>query len=196
MPRIWTHLRIEVSAKLKTFWDQATFITFINFWTSFLQISELCTVAPVLSSSESSNNQSSGEDPASADSTSNGKNSDTNSNNGDNLKDLNSVTIKSSQSVNELICLDESTSSISQTDFGGITLDNFTLDDLNDDDFNPRAVDSQQKQQQQTPSTLVQVLTANEPTTPTSLLVPPPALPPREFKKISPVPENNNNPFR
>merc|ERR1712210_205380 len=160
-------------------------------------ISELCTVAPVLSSSESSNNQSSGEDPASADSTSNGKNSDTNSNNGENLKDLNSVTIKSSQSVNELICLDESTSSISQTDFGGITLDNFTLDDLNDDDFNPRAVDSQQKQQQQqqTPSTLVQVLTANEPTTPTSLLVPPPALPPREFKKISPVPENNNNPF-
>merc|ERR1739838_189492 len=159
-------------------------------------ISELCTVAPVLSSSESSNNQSSSEDPASADSTSNGKNSDTNSNNGDNLKDLNSVTIKSSQSVNELICLDESTSSISQTDFGGITLDNFTLDDLNDDDFNPRAVDSQQKQQQQqTPSTLVQVLTANEPTTPTSLLVPPPALPPREFKKISPVPENNNNPF-
>merc|ERR1712110_1071082 len=131
-------------------------------------ISELCTVAPVLSSSESSNNQSSGEDPASADSTSN-KNSDSNSNNGDNLKDLNSVTIKSSQSVNELICLDESTSSISQTDFGGITLDNFTLDDLNDDDFNPRAVDSQQKQQQ-TPSTLVHVLTANEPTTPTSLL--------------------------
>ena len=106
----------------------------------FFQISELCTVAPVLSSSESSNNQSSGEDPASADSTSNGKNSDTNSNNGENLKDLNNVTIKSSQSVNELICLDESTSSISQTDFGGITLDNFTLDDLNDDDFNPRAV--------------------------------------------------------
>ena len=173
-------------------------MTLLNFSTSLLQISELCTVAPVLSSSESSNNQSSGEDPASADSTSNGKNSDTNSNNGDNvLKDLNSVTIKSSQSVNELICLDESTSSISQTDFGGITLDNFTLDDLNDDDFNPRAVDSQQKQQQQqTPSTLVQVLTANEPTTPTSLLVPPPALPPREFKKISPVPENNNNPFR
>ena len=166
----------------------------LNFSTSLLQISELCTVAPVLSSSESSNNQS-GEDPASADSTSN-KNSDSNSNNGDNLKDLSSVTIKSSQSVNELICLDESTSSISQTDFGGITLDNFTLDDLNDDDFNPRAVDSQQKQQQQTPSTLVQVLTANEPTTPTSLLVPPPALPPREFKKISPVPENNNNPFR
>ena len=167
----------------------------LNSSTFFFQISELCTVTPVLSSSESSNNQSSGEDPASADSTSNGKNSDTNSNNGDNLKDLNSVTIKSSQSVNELICLDESTSSISQTDFGGITLDNFTLDDLNDDDFNPRAVDSQQKQQQ-TPSTLVQVLTANEPTTPTSLLVPPPALPPREFKKISPVPENNNNPFR
>jgi hypothetical protein len=116
-------------------------MTLLNFSTSLLQISELCTVAPVLSSSESSNNQSSGEDPASADSTSNGKNSDTNSNNGDNvLKDLNSVTIKSSQSVNELICLDESTSSISQTDFGGITLDNFTLDDLNDDDFNPRAV--------------------------------------------------------
>merc|ERR1711935_1051637 len=102
---------------------------------------------------------------------------DSNSNNGDlNLKDLNSVTIQSSQSVNELICLDESTSSISQTDFGGITLDNFTLDDLNDDEFNPRAVDSQLKQQQQQlPSTLVQVLTANEPTTttPTGLLVPP-----------------------
>ena len=27
-------------------------------------------------------------------------------------------------------------------------------------------------------------------------LVPPPALPPREFNKVSPVPENNNNPFR
>jgi len=158
-------------------------------------ISEICTVAPVLSSSESS-----GEDPTSAGDNTSNKNSDSNSNNGDNLKDLNSVTIQSSQSVNELICLDESTSSISQTDFGGITLDNFTLDDLNDDEFNPRAVDSQQKQQQQqlliqTPSTLVQVLTANEPTTPTGLLVPPPALPPRELKKISPVPENNNNPF-
>ena len=154
----------------------------------------------MLSSSESSNNPSSGEDHptlSGGDNTSN-KNSDSNSNNGDqnNLKDLTNVTIQSSQSVNELICLDESTSSISQTDFGGIALDNFTLDDLNDDDFNPRAVDSQQKQQQQLPSTLVQVLTANEPTTPTGLLVPPPALPPREFKKISPVPENNNNPFR
>jgi len=160
-------------------------------------ISEICTVAPVLSSSESSNNPSSGEDPTSAGDNTSNKNSDSNSNNGDlNLKDLNSVTIQSSQSVNELICLDESTSSISQTDFGGITLDNFTLDDLNDDEFNPRAVDSQLKQQQQLPSTLVQVLTANEPTTtPTGLLVPPPALPPREFKKISPVPENNNNPF-
>jgi hypothetical protein len=152
----------------------------------------------VLSSSESSNNPSSGEDPTSAGDNTSNKNSDSNSNNGDNLKGLNSVTIQSSQSVNELICLDESTSSISQTDFGGITLDNFTLDDLNDDEFNPRAVESQQQQQLliQTPSTLVQVLTANEPTTPTSLLVPPPALPPREFKKISPVPENNNNPFR
>ena len=153
----------------------------------------------MLSSSESSNNPSSGEDPTSAGDNTSNKNSDSNSNNGDNLKGLNSVTIQSSQSVNELICLDESTSSISQTDFGGITLDNFTLDDLNDDEFNPRAVESQQQQQQlliQTPSTLVQVLTANEPTTPTSLLVPPPALPPREFKKISPVPENNNNPFR
>ena len=152
----------------------------------------------MLSSSESSNNPSSGEDPTSAGDNTSNKNSDSNSNNGDNLKGLNSVTIQSSQSVNELICLDESTSSISQTDFGGITLDNFTLDDLNDDEFNPRAVESQQQQQLliQTPSTLVQVLTANEPTTPTSLLVPPPALPPREFKKISPVPENNNNPFR
>ena len=170
---------------------------FLMFPISFLQISEICTVAPVLSSSESSNNPSSGEDPTSAGDNTSNKNSDSNSNNGDlNLKDLNSVTIQSSQSVNELICLDESTSSISQTDFGGITLDNFTLDDLNDDEFNPRAVDSQLKQQQ-LPSTLVQVLTANEPTTtPTGLLVPPPALPPREFKKISPVPENNNNPFR
>merc|ERR1712008_640592 len=144
-------------------------------------ISEICTVAPVLSSSESSNNPSSGEDPTSAGDNTSNKNSDSNSNNGDlNLKDLNSVTIQSSQSVNELICLDESTSSISQTDFGGTTLDNFTLDDLNDDEFNPRAVDSQlkQQQQQQLPSTLVQVLTANEPTTtPTGLLVPPPALP-------------------
>lgn len=153
-------------------------------------ISDLCTVTPVLSSSESSNNQTSGEDPTPGDNTSN-KNSDNNSNNGDNLKDLNSV-IQSSKSVNELICLDESTSS-SQVDFGGITLDNFTLDDLNDDDFNPRAVEQTPPPN---PATTVQVQVANvTTTTPPVQLVPPPALPPREFKKISPVPENNNNPF-
>ena len=45
------------------------------------------------------------------------------------------------QSGSELICLDESTSS--QMDFGGITLDNFELDGLNDDDFDPRAEESQ-----------------------------------------------------
>jgi len=84
-------------------------------------ISELCVVPTVLSSSESSNSR---EDEA-ADSTSNGKHSDNNSNNGD----LNNV-IQSSvnKSVNELICLDDSTTS-STVDFGGITLDNFTLDD-------------------------------------------------------------------
>merc|ERR1712241_469244 len=121
-----------------------------------------------------------------ADSTSNGKHSDNNSNNGD----LNNV-IQSSvnKSVNELICLDDSTTS-STVDFGGITLDNFTLDDLNDDEFNPRAVE------QPAPSPFVQVGSVPTTTpTPAPVLVPPPALPPREFKKISPVPENNNNPF-
>ena len=98
---------------------------------------------------------------------------------------------QNSKSVNELICLDDSTTS-STVDFGGITLDNFTLDDLNDDEFNPRAVE-----QPSAPSPFVQVGSVTT-TTPTSapVLVPPPALPPREFKKISPVPENNNNPFR
>merc|ERR1719245_894787 len=83
--------------------------------------------------------------------------------------------------------------SSSQVDFGGITLDNFTLDDLNDDDFNPRAVEQTPPPN---PATTVQVQVANvTTTTPPVQLVPPPALPPREFKKISPVPENNNNPF-
>jgi len=159
-------------------------------------ISELCVVPSVLSSSESSspNNFSSEQDQV-ADSTSNGKNSDNNSNNGD-FKDLNSViqSTMSSKSVNELICLDDSNTS-SQVDFGGITLNNFTLDDLDDDEFNPRAVEGQSQT-----ANIVQV--ANVTTTspapahiaPTAL-VPPPALPPREFKKVSPVPENNNNPF-
>merc|ERR1712223_772244 len=146
-------------------------------------ISELCVVPTVLSSSESSNSR---EDEV-ADSTSNGKHSDNNSNNGD----LNNV-IQSSvnKSVNELICLDDSTTS-STVDFGGITLDNFTLNDLNNDEFNPRAVE-----QPSAHSPFVQVGSVTT-TTPTSapVLVPPPALPPREFKKISPVPENNNNPF-
>jgi hypothetical protein len=155
-------------------------------------ISELCVVPSVMSSSESSstNNFSTEQDQV-ADSTSNGKNSDNNSNNGD-FKDLSRM---NSQSVNELICLDDSNVS-SQVDFGGITLNNFTLDDLDDDEFNPRA---EQGGQSQT-ANIVQV--ANVTTTSPApahiapaALVPPPALPPREFKKVSPVPENNNNPF-
>merc|ERR1711978_526364 len=106
-------------------------------------ISELCVVPSVVSTSESSstNNFSSEQDQV-ADSTSNGKNSDNNSNNGD-FKDLNSViqSTMNSKSVNELICLDDSNTS-SQVDFGGITLNNFTLDDLDDDEFNPRAVEN------------------------------------------------------
>ena len=50
---------------------------------------------------------------------------------------------QNSKSVNELICLDDSNAS-SQVDFGGITLNNFTLDDLDDDEFNPRAVEQSQ----------------------------------------------------
>merc|ERR1712110_1052057 len=155
-------------------------------------ISELCVVPSVMSSSESSstNNFSTEQDQV-ADSTSNGKNSDNNSNNGD-FKDLSRM---NSQSVNELICLDDSNVS-SQVDFGGITLNNFTLDDLDDDEFNPRA---EQGGQSQT-ANIVQV--ANVTTTSPApahiapaALVTPPALPPREFKKVSPVPENNNNPF-
>merc|ERR1711874_657276 len=88
-------------------------------------ISELCVVPSVLSSSESSspNNFSSEQDQV-ADSTSNGKNSDSNSNNGD-FKDLNSViqSTMSSKSVNELICLDDSNTS-SQVDFGGTVSEN------------------------------------------------------------------------
>jgi hypothetical protein len=161
-------------------------------------ISELCVVPTVISTSESSstNNFSSDQDQV-ADSTSNGKNSDNNSNNGD-FKDLNSViqSTMNSKSVNELICLDDSNTS-SQVDFGGITLNNFTLDDLDDDEFNPRAVEQSQPANS---ANIVQV--ANVTTTSPApahivpaALVPPPALPPREFKKVSPVPENNNNPF-
>jgi len=157
-------------------------------------ISELCVVPSVVSTSESSstNNFSSEQDQV-ADSTSNGKNSDNNSNNGD-FKDLNSViqSTMNSKTVNELICLDDSNTS-SQVDFGGITLNNFTLDDLDDDEFNPRAVENNGHSQT---TNIVQVanVTTTSPAPPA--LVPPPALPPRDFKsQTAPVQENNNNPF-
>merc|ERR1712083_986242 len=142
--------------------------------------------------SSSTNNFSSDQDQV-ADSTSNGKNSDNNSNNGD-FKDLNSViqSTMNSKSVNELICLDDSNTS-SQVDFGGITLNNFTLDDLDDDEFNPRAVENNGHSQT---TNIVQVanVTTTSPAPPA--LVPPPALPPRDFKsQTAPVQENNNNPF-
>lgn len=89
-----------------------------------------------------------------------------------------------SKSANELICLDD-TSNSSQVDFGGFAHDNFTLDDLQDDEFDPRAAEPSSPAPAQNMAVV--------PSTPPILA--PPALPPREFKKTSPVPENNNNPF-
>jgi hypothetical protein len=89
-----------------------------------------------------------------------------------------------SQSANELICLEDSSTVISQADFGMTLmdkLDSFTLDDLDDDDFNPRAAED-------VASTSTPVAGAK----PVLTLVP--ALPPRDMKK-SPIQENNNNPF-
>lgn len=91
-------------------------------------------------------------------------------------QDVKDASAASSSSVepndSELICL-EADSSLSQPDFGMVLdkLDSITLDDLNDDDFDPRAVG------EETPA-------------PVPILAPP-ALPPREKTPT----ENNNNPF-
>ena len=91
-----------------------------------MQIAELCTVEPILTSTPSTPQVSTSED------------------NEDKL-DNGSATIPASETMetstpnkteNSLICLDES-----KLDFG-LTMDNFTLEDIQDDDFDPRALDS------------------------------------------------------
>ena len=101
------------------------------------QIAELCTVESNLTSIDSVSSSA----PHSLQSTGDDKidNTDQSDSNRSSSNPLSSSS--NNQSGSELICLDESTSS--QMDFGGITLDNFELDGLNDDDFDPRAEESQ-----------------------------------------------------
>jgi len=167
-------------------------------------IAELCTVESNLTSIDSVSSSA----PHSLQSTGDDKIDNTDQSDSNRSNPLSS---SSNQSGSELICLDESTSS--QMDFGGITLDNFELDGLNDDDFDPRAEESSQsslyKSLQNTPiSAPTQVINTPSPVAPLSTvppvvqLAPPPALPPRDQMKqisktgaISPALENNNNPF-
>ena len=76
----------------------------------------------------------------------------------------------SSKSNNELICLDES-------DVGGVgnKLDGFSLDDINDDDFNPRATSEDSEEDEEARSPPPQ----SAPPQALSPPLPPPALPPR-----------------
>ena len=91
---------------------------------------------------------------------------------------------------NSLICLDDQ-----KLDFG-LTMDNFTLEDIQDDDFDPRALDSSPVQVTMPIAQVVAPVTPVAPVVPiahvTPVLAPPPALPPRDAQK---TPENNNNPF-
>merc|ERR1712141_206908 len=145
-------------------------------------IAELCTVESNLTSIDSVSSSA----PHSLQSTGDDKIDNTDQSDS-NRSSSNPLSSSSNQSGSELICLDESTSS--QMDFGGITLDNFELDGLNDDDFDPRAEEAARSALPL--STAPAILVAPAPTFP-------PALPPRELnmKKTSPIPaENNNNPF-
>ena len=160
----------------------------------FLQIAELCTVETNISSNSSNAGSLSlngGDDKI--------DNTESDSLHRSFSSSSNHVSSSTTNNQsNELICLDESTSS--QMDFGGITLDNFELAGFNDDDFDPRAEESFSSM----PSTPAPTLTTTSTPTPAPpppasvvQLAPPPALPPREqmMKKASPIPENNNNPF-
>ena len=83
-----------------------------------------------------------------------------------------------SKNNNELICLDES-------DVGGVgnKLDGFSLDDINDDDFNPRANSEESEEEEERPPQ------SAPPQQQTFSPLPPPALPPRVATNNS---QNNN----
>ena len=87
----------------------------------------------------------------------------------------------SSKSNNELICLDES-------DVGGVgnKLDGFSLDDINDDDFNPRATSEDSEEDEEARSPPPQ----SAPPQALSPPLPPPALPPRVASNNS---QNSSN---
>ena len=136
----------------------------------YFQISEICTVEPIIPTTP----QPPAEETAKLDNGSNHGSSDEN------------ITEPQNQSsASELICLDAAEES--KVDFG-LTLDNFTLEDLQDDDFDPRALDNSPAPMMAPVTTPV---TPVAPVLSTPVLSPPPALPPRDVKKS----ENNNNPF-
>lgn len=177
--------RLEDVAKIKGDLDVKQYMKDNN-------IVDLCAVEPIISSSNSSNAGSLSNSEDKIDNTESDSLNHSFSSTGNHM----SSSTTNNQS-NELICLDESTSS--QMDFGGITLDNFELSGLNDDDdFNPRAEESGSSMPTTPAPTFTTTPAAPAPiSAPVLQLAPPPALPPRDqmIKKPSPVPENNNNPF-
>ena len=146
----------------------------INDLISFLQIAELCTVEPILASTPTVSTSEDNEDKLDNGSSTNNSGS--------------AETSTQNKTENSLICLDDQ-----KLDFG-LTMDNFTLEDIQDDDFDPRALDSSPVQV--TPLAQVAPVTPVAQVAPiahvTPVLAPPPALPPRDAQK---TPENNNNPF-
>jgi len=121
-------------------------------------IAELCAVEPILASTPQVSTSEDNEDKLD-----NGVVTTTNT----------ETSSTPNKTENSLICLDES-----KLDFG-LTMDNFTLEDIQDDDFDPRALDS-------SPAPVTPIAHV------TPVLAPPPALPPRDAPKTA---ENNNNPF-
>jgi len=137
-------------------------------------IAELCTVEPILASTPTVSTSEDNEDKLDNGSSTNNSGS--------------AETSTQNKTENSLICLDDQ-----KLDFG-LTMDNFTLEDVQDDDFDPRALDSSPVQV--TPIAQVAPVTPVAQVAPiahvTPVLAPPPALPPRDAQK---TPENNNNPF-
>ena len=138
--------------------EHLEFLTFFIIFVLFLQIAELCAVEPILASTPQVSTSEDNEDKLD-----NGVVTTTNT----------ETSSTPNKTENSLICLDES-----KLDFG-LTMDNFTLEDIQDDDFDPRALDS-------SPAPVTPIAHV------TPVLAPPPALPPRDAPKTA---ENNNNPF-
>jgi hypothetical protein len=140
-------------------------------------IAELCTVEPILASTPKVSTSEENEDKLDNGSSTN------NSGSAETIQTQN-------KTENSLICLDDQ-----KLDFG-LTMDNFTLEDIQDDDFDPRALDSSPVQVTMPIAQVVAPVTPVPPVVPiahvTPVLAPPPALPPRDAQK---TPENNNNPF-